>query len=119
MVNPAMSLHVGSVLMSVNTTCRVCKVSSYILHSVNTGTALVDYVSHNVHHVQRPKYMSFTSKVSATSNFTYVSFSPLYTILVAILFNIFSLTLSVRALLVCNELSIIALFLIVYVKYFT
>ena len=78
--------------MSVNTTCLVSKVSPYIPLSVNTSTTLVDYVSHNVRHVQRPKCVSFKFKVSVTSNFTYVSSSPFYTILVAILFNTFSLT---------------------------
>ena len=41
-VNPAMSLYVHSVLMSANTTCRVCKVSPYIPLSVNTSTTIVD-----------------------------------------------------------------------------
>ena len=71
-VNPAISLHVHNVLMSVNTTYYVCKVSTYIPLSVNTSTALVDYVSHNVRNVQRPKCVSSKSKV-----------------LVAILFNTF------------------------------
>ena len=39
-VDPAMSLHVRKVLMSVNTTCRVRKVSPYIPISVNTSTTL-------------------------------------------------------------------------------
>ena len=50
-VNPAMSSHIRNVLMFFNTTCRVCKVSPYIPLSVNTSTALVNYVSHNVRHV--------------------------------------------------------------------
>ena len=54
-VNPGMSLHVCNVLMFVNTTYRVHKVSPYIPLSVNTSTTLVDYVSHNVRHVQHPK----------------------------------------------------------------
>ena len=41
-VNPAMSLHVHNVLMSVDTTCRVCKERPYIPLSVNTSTTLVD-----------------------------------------------------------------------------
>ena len=41
-VNPAMSLHVHNVLMSVDTTCCVCKVRPYIPLSVNTSTTLVD-----------------------------------------------------------------------------
>ena len=81
-VNPAISLHVVNVLMSVNTTCRVRKVSPYISLSVNAGATLVDYISQNVRHVQRPKCVSFKSKVSVMSNFKYVSSSPLYTILV-------------------------------------
>ena len=52
-VNPAMSLHGRNVLVSVNTTCRIRKVSSYIPLSVNTSASLVNYVSHNVRHVQR------------------------------------------------------------------
>ena len=52
-VNPVMSLHARNVLVSVNTTCRVRKVSPYIPLSVNTSTSLVNYVSHNVRHVQR------------------------------------------------------------------
>ena len=53
--NPVMSLHGRNVLISVNTTCRVRNVSPYILLSVNSSTPLVNYVSHNVRHVQRPK----------------------------------------------------------------
>ena len=47
-VNPAMSLHVRNVLMSVNITCRVRKVNLYIPLSVNTSTTLVDDDSHNI-----------------------------------------------------------------------
>ena len=60
-VNPVMSLHGRSVLASVNTTCRVHNVSPYIPLSVNTSTPLVNYVSHNVHHVQHLKCESFKS----------------------------------------------------------
>ena len=116
-VNPVMSLHGRSVLASVNTTCRVRNVSPYIPLSVNTSTPLVNYVSHNVRHVQRPKFVSFKSKVSVTSKFKYVSSSPLYTIFVAILFNTFSFTQSTKAILVCNICSIIALFLLVYIRF--
>ena len=62
--------------------------------------------------------MSFKSKVLVTSNFKYVSLSPLYAILVAILFNMFSFTQSAKAILVCNIFSIIALFLLVYVRFY-
>ena len=78
--------------MPVNTTCRVCKVSPYIPLSVNTNATLVNYVSHNVRHVQRPKCVSFMSRVSVTSNFKYVSSPSLYTILVTLLFNTSSFT---------------------------
>ena len=118
-VNPVMSLHGRSVLASVNTTCRVRNVSPYIPLSVNTSTPLVNYVSHNVRHVQRPKFVSFKSKVSVTSKFKYVSSSPLYTIFVAILFNTFSFTQSTKAILVCNIFSIVALFLLVYIRFYT
>ena len=54
--NPVMSLHGCNVLiMSVNTTCRVRNVSPYIPYFINTSTPLVNYVSHNVRHVQRPE----------------------------------------------------------------
>ena len=56
-----MSLHGRNVLASVNTTCRVRNVSPYIPLSVNTSTPLVNYVSHNVHHVQHLKCESFKS----------------------------------------------------------
>ena len=59
-VNPAMSSHVRNVLLSVNTTCRVRKVSPYIRLSVNTSTTLVNYASHNVCHVQRPKCVTLS-----------------------------------------------------------
>ena len=118
-VNPVMSLHARNVLVSVNTTCRVRKVSPYIPLSVNTSTSLVNYVSHNVRHVQRPKCVSFKSKVSVTSKFKYVSSSPLYTIFVVILFNTFSFTQSAKAILVCNIFNIIALFLIVYIRFYS
>ena len=108
-----------NVLVSVNTTCRVHNVSPYIPLSVNTSTPLVNYVSHNVRHVQRPKFVSFKSKVSVTSKFKYVSSSPLYTIFVAILFNTFSFTQSAKAILVCNIFSIVALFLLVYIRFYT
>ena len=117
-VNPATSSHVRKILMSVNTTCHVCKVSPYIPLSVNTSTTFVNYVSYNVYHVQHPKCVSFKSRVSVTSNFKYVSTSPLYTILVAILFNMFSFTPSAKAILVCNIFSIIALFLLVSVTFY-
>ena len=114
-----MYLHGRNVLVSVNTTCRVRNVSPYIPLSVDTSTSLVNYVSHNVRHVQRPKCVSFKSKVSVTSNFKYVSSSPLCTIFVAIFFNTFSFTQSVKAILVCNIFSIIALFLLVYIRFYT
>ena len=115
-----MSLHGRNVLVSVNTTCCVRNVSPYIPLSVNTSTSLVNYVSHNVRYVQRPKCVSFKSKVSVTSNFKYVSSSPLYTIFAAILFNTFSfITQSAKVILVCNVFSIIALFLLVYIRFYT
>ena len=92
-VNPAMSLHVCNVLVSVNTTWRVHKVSPYIPLSVNSSTTHVDYVSH----VQHSRCLSFRSKVSVAYNFKYVSLSPLYTILVVIFFNTFSFTQSAKA----------------------
>ena len=49
----------------------------------------------------------------------YVSSSSLYTILVAILFNPFSFTQSTKAFLVCNIFSIIDLFLLVYIRFYT
>ena len=76
-------------------------------------------MSHNVRHVHRPKCMSYKSKLSVTSKFKYVSSSPLYTIFVAILFNTFSFTQSAKAILVCNIFSIVALFLLVYIRFFT
>ena len=63
--------------------------------------------------------VSFKSKVSVTSKFKYVSSSPLYTIFVAILFNTFSFTQSAKAILVCNIFGIVALFLLVYNRFFT
>ena len=84
---PAATL-VRNVLMSVNTICRVPKVSPYIPLSVNTSKTLVNYVSHNIRHVQCPKCVSFKSRVSVTSNFKYISLQLLYTILVAILFKV-------------------------------
>ena len=45
--------------------------------------------------------------------------SPLYTIFVAILFNMFSFTQSAKAILVCNIFSIIAQFLLVYIRFYT
>ena len=68
---------VNSFMVSVNTTCRIRKVSPYIPLSVNASTSLVNYVSHNVRHVQRPKCVAFKSKESFTSNFRYVSSPPL------------------------------------------
>ena len=101
-VNLVMSLHGRNVLISVNTTCCVHNVSPYIPLSVNTSTPLVNYVSHNVRHVQHPKCVAFKSKVSFTSKFKYVSLS---------------LTQSAKAILVCNIFSIIALFLLVYIRF--
>ena len=118
-VNLVMSLDDFNLLLSINTTCHVCNVSVYIHLSVNTSTSLVNYVSHNVRHVQRPKCVSFKSKVSVTSKFKYVSSSPLYTIFVVILFNTFSFTQSAKAILVCNIFNIIALFLIVYIRFYS
>ena len=112
-------LHGCNLLVSVNTTCRVCKVSPYIRLSVNTSTSLVNYVSHSVRHVQRPKCVSFRSKVPVTSNFKYVSSAPLYTIFVTILFNTFSFTQSAKAISVCNIFSIIFVFLLVYIRFYT
>ena len=71
------------------------------------------YVMFNIQNV------SFKSRVSVTSNFKYVSSSPLYTILVAILFNIFSFTQSAKAILVCNIFSIIELFLLVCLRFYS
>ena len=105
--------------ISVTTTCRVRKLSPYIPLSVNTNKTLVSYVSHNVRHVQCPKRVSFKPVVSVTSNFKCVYSSPFYTILVAILLNMFSLAQSAKAILVCNIFSIIALFLLVYVRFYT
>ena len=113
-----MSLHVHNLLMSVNITCRVCKLIPHILLSVNTSTTFVDYVFHNVRHVQRLKCVFFKSKVSVISNFKYVFSSPLYTILVTMLFNMFSFTQSAKAILVYNIFSVIALFLLVYVRFY-
>ena len=103
-VNPVMSLHGRNILISVNTTCCVHNVSPYIPLSVNTSTPLVNYVSHNLRHVQHPKCVAFKSKVSFTSKFKYVSSS---------------LTQSTKAILVCNIFSIIALFLLVYIRFYT
>ena len=103
-VNPVMSLHGRNILISVNTTCCVCNVSPYIPLSVNTSTPLVNYVSHNVRHKQHPKCVAFKSKVSFTSKFKYISSS---------------LTQSTKAILVCNIFSIIALFLLVYIRFYT
>ena len=69
--------------------------------------------------MQRLKCVSFKFKVSITSKFKYVSSSPLYTIFVAILFNMFSFTQSTKAILVCNMFSIIDLFLSVYIRFYT
>ena len=91
-VNLVMSLDDFNLLLSINTTCHVCNVSVYIHLSVNTSTSLVNYVSHNVRHVQRLKCVSFKSKVSVTCNFKYFSSSTLCTIFVAILFNTFFFT---------------------------
>ena len=118
-INPVMSLHGRNVLVSVSTTSHVRNVSPYILLSVNTSTPLVNYVCHNVRHVQRPKFVPFKSKVSVTSKFKYVSSSPLYTIFVVILFHTFSFTQSTKAILVCNIFSIVALFLLVYIRFYT
>ena len=118
-VNSVIPLHGHNVLVSVNTTCPVCNMSLYITFSANTSTPLVNHVSHNVRHVQCPKCVSFKSKVSFTSKFKYVSLSLLYTIFVAILFNTFSFTQSTKAILVCNIFSIIALFLLVYIRFYT
>ena len=63
--------------------------------------------------------MYFKSKVSVTSKFKYVSSSPLYTIFVAILFNTFSFTQSTKAILVRNIFTIIALFLLVSIIFYT
>ena len=107
-----MSLHDRNVLISFNTTCHVRNMSPYIPLSVDTSTSLVNYVPHNVSHVQRPKCVSFKSKVSVTSNFKRVSLSLLYTIFVAILFNTFSFTQSTNLvyfldyLYICESLKI-------------
>ena len=92
--------------------------SPYIPVSVNNSATLVYYVSHNVRHVQCLKCVFFTSKVSVTSNFRHVPSSLLYTILVAILFNTFSFAQSAKAILVRNIFSIIALFLLIYVRFY-
>ena len=114
-----MSLHGHNVLVSINTICCVRNFSPYITLSVNTSTSLVNYVSHNLRYEQRPKCISFKSKMSVTSNFKYVSSSTLYTIFVAILFNTFSFTQSAKAILVCIICSIIALLLLIYIKFYT
>ena len=93
--------------------------SPYIPLSVYTSSSLVNCVSHNIRHVQRPECVYFKSKVSVTSNLKYVSSSPLHTIFVAILFDTFSFTQSAKASLVCNIFNIIALFLIVYIRFYT
>ena len=118
-VNPAMSSCVRNILVCVNTTCLVRKVAPSIPLSVNTSTTLVNYVSHKVRHVPRPKCVFFKSRVSDVSNFKYFSSSPLYKILVAILFNTFSFTHPRKAILVRNIFSIIALSLLVYVRLYT
>ena len=82
-VNHAMSLYLRNVLMSLNNICHVHKISCYIPLSVNTSTTLAS-VSHNLHHVQRPKCLQFKSKVSLTSNFKQIFLSLLYTIIVVI-----------------------------------
>ena len=96
-----------------------CKMILCIHLSLNTSTTLVNYVSHNVRHVQRPKCVFFKFRVSVTSNFKYVSSTPSYTILVMILLNTFSFTQSAKAILVCTIFSIVALFLLVYVRFYT
>ena len=93
--------------------------SPYIPLSVNTSTSFVDYVSHNLRHMQRPKCVSLKSRVSITSNFKCVSSSPFYTIFVTILFIRFSFTQSAKAILLCNIFSIIVLFLLVYIIFYT
>ena len=118
-VNLVMPVHGCNILVSVSTTFHVNNMSPYIPLSVNARTPLVDYVSHNVRHVQRRKCMSLNSKVSVTSKYQYVSLSPLYTIFVAILFNTFSFTQSTKAILVCNIFSYSALFLSVYIRFYT
>ena len=92
--------------------------SPYIPYSVNTSTPLVSYVSHNIRHVQHPKYVSFQSKLSVTSKFKYVSSSLLYTVFVAVLFNKFSFTQSAKAILVYKIFSNVAL-LLIYIRFFT
>ena len=118
-VNPVMSLHGCNVLVSVNTTYYVHNVSTYIPLSVNTSAPVFNYVSHNVCYVQHPKCVPFKSKVSVTPKFKYVSLSPLYTIFVAILLKTFSFTQSTKTILVGNIFSIIALFLLVYIRFYT
>ena len=118
-VNPLMYLHSCNVLVSVNTTYHVHNVSPYIPLSVNTSAPVFNYASHNVRYVQHPKCVSFKSKVSVTPKFKYVSLSPLYTIFAAILLKTFSFTQSTKTILVGNIFSIIALFLLVYIRFHT
>ena len=86
--------------MSVNTICHIFKVSPYIPLSVNTSAALANYASHDVRHVQCQTCMSFKPKVSVTFSFKHVSLQLLSAILVAILFNTFSVNQSAKAILV-------------------
>ena len=117
-VNHATSLHVRNVLMSVNNICHVRKVSRYIPLSVNTSRILVS-VSHNLRHAQSRKCLEFKSKVSLTSNFKQVFLSQLYTIIAVILFITFSFTESAKAISICNIFGIIALSLLLYVRFYT
>ena len=94
-----MFLYVRNVLISVRNIYHVRKVSHYIPLSVNTSTTLV-HISHNVRHVQH---------VLISSMFL------CHKILVAILFNKFSINQSAKAISVCNTFSIIALFSLIYV----
>ena len=100
-----MPLHARNVLMFVSDICHVRKVSPYIPLPVNSSTTLVNRVLHNVSHVHRPTCVSFKSIVSVTSNYKYVSLSPLYAVLVVILFRTFSLAQSAKAVSVCNIFS--------------
>ena len=71
-----------------------------------------------IDHVQHPKCLPFKSTRSVTSNLKHISLSPFHTILVALLLNMFFFTQSAKAILVCNTFSIIALFLLVYIRFY-
>ena len=69
-------------------------------------------------HGQSPKCVSFKFKVSVTYNFKHISLSPFHTILVLILFNMFYFIRPAKDILICNVLTINALFLLAYVRFY-